>query len=149
VPYPTAADRKDLEKLVQKNWDSNVVEPYSAWDTEKLSGYLKQKGVETQESAEETRDSLLSRVKSAWYESEDKSQNAWINVKDWILDTWTDSQLKAFCDKHGIPVPQPRKRDTMLQKVRENYDTVAQKAGETTSYPGNWLYETWSGAWSL
>jgi hypothetical protein len=19
------------------------------------------------------------------------------------LDTWTDSQLKAFCDRHGIP----------------------------------------------
>jgi hypothetical protein len=144
VPYPSPADRKDLEKLVQKNWESNVVEPYSAWDTEKLTGYLKQKGVETQESAEETRDSLLTRVKSAWYESEDKTQNAWINVKDWILDTWTDSQLKAFCDKHGIPVPQPRKRDTMLQKVRENYETVAQKAGETAAYPGNWLYETWS-----
>lgn len=57
---------------------------------------------------------------------------------------FTDSQLKTFADKHGIPVPQPRKRDTVLQKLRSNYETVAKKAGETASYPGNWLYETWS-----
>lgn len=41
-------------------------------------------------------------------------------------------------------MPQPRARDTLLQKVRSNYDTVAKKTGEATSYPGNWLYETWS-----
>lgn len=145
VPYPTPADRKDLEKLVQKNWDQNIVEPYRAWDTEKLTGFLKQKGVESKDSAEETRDSLLARVKGSWYESEDKAQDAWTNVRDWILDTWTDSQLKAFADRHGIPVPQPRKRDTLLQKIRERYESVAQKAGEAAAYPGNWLYETWTG----
>lgn len=144
VPYPTPADRKDLENLVQKNWDSNVVEPYRSWDTAKLTNYLKHKGVESKESAEDTRDSLIDRVKNNWYESEDKAQEAWVNVKDWMLDTWTDSQLKAFCDRHGIPVPQPRKRDTLLQKVRENYETIAQKVGETAAYPGNWLYETWT-----
>ncbi|KAH6856386.1 hypothetical protein B0I37DRAFT_74648 [Chaetomium sp. MPI-CAGE-AT-0009] len=144
IPYPTPADRKDLEQLVQKNWDANVVEPYNKWDTKKLTNYLKVKGVETKESAEDTRESLLARVKSSWYETEDKTQDAYANVKDWILDTWTDSQLKAFCDHHGIPVPQPRKRDTLLQKVRENYETVAQKTGEGAAYPGNWLYETWT-----
>jgi len=60
------------------------------------------------------------------------------------LRSWTDSQLKAFADKHGIPVPQPRKRDTLLSSLRSGYETVATKAGETTSYPGNWLYSTWS-----
>ena len=58
--------------------------------------------------------------------------------------SWTDSQLKAFADKHGIPVPQPRKRDTLLQKIRASYETTAKKVGETAAYPGNWLYETWS-----
>lgn len=41
-------------------------------------------------------------------------------------------------------VPQPRTRDTLLQKARGAYDTVAEKAGETVAYPGNWLYETWT-----
>ncbi|KXX80608.1 Stress response protein ish1 [Madurella mycetomatis] len=144
IPYPTPADRKELEKLVQKNWDTRVVSPYHEWDTDQLSSYLRQKGIETKESAEQGRESLVNQVRNVWYESEDKAQNAWVNVKDWILDTWTDSQLKAFCDHHGIPVPQPRKRDTLLQKARSNYESIAQKAGETVAYPGNWLYETWS-----
>jgi len=144
VPYPTPADRKDLEKLVQKNWDSYVVEPYNSWDTAQLTNYLKQKGVNTKESAQSSRDSLINQVKTYWYETEDKAQDSWLNVKDWILNSWTESQLKAFCDKHGIPVPQPRTRDTLLQKARANYETVAKKAGETASYPGNWLYETWT-----
>ena len=130
---------------MEANWDTHVVAPYREWDTEKLTGYLKHKGVETKESAEETRDSLITQVKNAWYETEDKAQDGWLSVKDWILDTWTDSQLLAFCDRHGIPVPHPRKRETLLQKVRENFNTIAEKVGETAAYPGNWLYETWSG----
>ncbi|KAL2267070.1 hypothetical protein VTJ83DRAFT_4347 [Remersonia thermophila] len=144
IPYPTPADRKTLEELIQKNWEDNVVEPYRKWDIQKLTGYLTQKGIDSKAAAEDTRDSLLERVKSTWYESGDKAQDAWGNVKDWFLDTWTDSQLKAFCDKHGIPVPQPRKRDTLLEKIRENWETITQKTGEAAAYPGNWLYETWS-----
>jgi hypothetical protein len=62
----------------------------------------------------------------------------------WVLLTFLDSQLKSFADKNNIPVPQPRARDTLLQKVRSNYESAAKKAGETAAYPGNWLYQTWS-----
>ena len=31
-----------------------------------------------------------------------------------------------------------------MQKARLGYESVAQKLGETTAYPGNWLYQTWS-----
>ena len=58
--------------------------------------------------------------------------------------SWTDSQLKAFLDKHGIPAPQPRKRDTLLSSARSNYETVAKKTNEYYQYPGAWLYGTWS-----
>lgn len=144
IPYPTPADRKDLENLIQKNWDQYAVSPYKEWDSEKLSAYLKQKGVNVKEGAQSNRDALLASVSNSWYETEDKAQDAWTDVKDWIFDTWTDSELKEFADKHGIPVPQPRKRDTLLQKIESSYETVAKKAGETAAYPGNWLYETWS-----
>lgn len=52
--------------------------------------------------------------------------------------------MKAFLDKHGIPAPQPRKRDTLLAIVRQNYESIASKVGETVQYPGNWLYESWT-----
>ena len=42
-------------------------------------------------------------------------------------------------------VPQPRQRDTILQKARTSYDSIAQKAGEMAAYPGNWLYASWTG----
>jgi len=144
IPYPTPADRKDLENLIKENWQSKVASPYNDWDTNQLSSYLKQKGVDVKDSAASNKDGLVSQVKNYWYETEDKAEDAWSNVKDWVFDSWTESQLKAFADKHNIPVPQPRTRDTLLSKIRSNYDSITKKAGEAASYPGDWLYETWS-----
>ena len=47
-------------------------------------------------------------------------------------------------DHHGIPNPQPRTRDSMLTAARQNYDSIAKKAGEYSAYPGDWLYSSWS-----
>lgn len=58
--------------------------------------------------------------------------------------SWSDSQLKSFLDRNGIPNPQPSTRDSLLARARENYQSIANKLGETASYPGNWLYESWS-----
>jgi hypothetical protein len=103
IPYPTAADRKDLESLVEKNWNDYVVTPYKSWDTADLSAYLQAKGSQVQSEADATKDSLVQQVKANWYETEDNAQQAYASVRDWILDTWTESQLKAFADKNGIP----------------------------------------------
>ena len=52
--------------------------------------------------------------------------------------------MKAFLDRHGIPAPQPRKRDVLIKTARESYENIATKVGEAASYPGDWVYETWS-----
>ncbi|GAB0137812.1 hypothetical protein EsDP_00006065 [Epichloe bromicola] len=144
ISYPKASDRKDLEALVESHWNDAIVQPYNGWDTAQLSAYLRDKGQDVQTAAEDSKDGLLSQVKSNWHETEEAAQQGWANIKDWILDTWSDSQLKAFCDEQGVPVPQPRHRDTILQKARIGYETAAKKAGETAAYPGNWLYQSWS-----
>jgi len=144
VPHPTSADRKELEGLVKENWDRHISSPYNEWDTARLQAYLSQKGVEVNEKSKDNKNWLIETVKKNWYETENAAEDAYENVKTWIFDTWTDSQLKAFLDRHGIPNPTPRKRDTMLKAARENYQLVADKVGETAAYPGNWLYEAWS-----
>ncbi|CZS90716.1 hypothetical protein WAI453_004001 [Rhynchosporium graminicola] len=144
VPYPTPHDRAQLETLIKDNWQTKISQPYSDWDSAQLSAYLKQKGIETKDAAADNTEGLVAQVKKYWYETEDKAEDAWSSVRDWIFDSWTESQLKAFADKHGIPVPQPRARDTLLQKVRSGYESAAEKAGETAAYPGNWIYQSWS-----
>lgn len=103
VPYPTPADRKDLENLIHQNWETYAVAPYKTWDADALQAYLHLKGVEAKRDTVKNKDALVSQVAGVWYETEDKAQNAWSNVKDWILDTWTESKLKEFADKHDIP----------------------------------------------
>ncbi|OOQ91802.1 putative stress response protein (Ish1) [Penicillium brasilianum] len=106
IPYPTPADRRDLESLVKSNWENRVQKPLG---------------------------NAADRVTDEFYEA-----------KEWVFDSWSDSQLKAFLDRHGIPAPQPRKRDVLIKTARENYESIAKKVGETAAYPGNWLYENWS-----
>ncbi|KAF2799559.1 hypothetical protein K505DRAFT_265472 [Melanomma pulvis-pyrius CBS 109.77] len=144
VPYPKASDRKDLENLVKANWNDKVVTPYNSWDAQTLSSYLTLKGQQAKKGTEQNAQSLAEQVKVYWTETEESTNQAYGSVRDWIFDSWTDSQLKAFADKHGIPVPQPRQRDSLLKVVRENYQSAANKLSETAAYPGDWLYSTWS-----
>lgn len=96
-----------MEGLVEKNWNDFVVEPYKKWDTAQLSSFIHAKSKEASIEADETKDSLVAQVKANWYETDDNARQAWASVKDWIFDTWTESQLKAFCDKNNIPGMSP------------------------------------------
>lgn len=146
IPYPTAADRKDLEHLVKENWEGNVVTPYEKWDTTQQVDWLKQKGVDVSDKHAENTDWLKKQIQKHWYETESAAEESYGDAKTWIFDTWTDSQLKSFLDYHNIPSPEPRNRDSLLSTARSNYATIAQKAGESTAYPGDWVYKKWSDA---
>ncbi|KAL7779867.1 hypothetical protein CFE70_009884 [Pyrenophora teres f. teres 0-1] len=144
VPHPSPSDRKNLQSTVKANWNDKVVSPYTSWDVPTLTNYLSLKGQQAKKGTEKDAKSLAEQVKVYWTETEDSANQAYGSVKDWIFDSWSDSQLKAFADKHGIPVPQPRQRDSLLAAVRDNYQSVAEKAKETANYPGDWLYASWS-----
>ncbi|KAH6858981.1 hypothetical protein J4E91_009426 [Alternaria rosae] len=144
IPHPSPSDRKNLQSTVKANWNDKVVTPYTSWDAQTLQNYLTLKGQQAKKGTEKDAKSLAEQVKVYWTETEDSANQAYGSVKDWIFDSWSDSQLKAFADKHGIPVPQPRQRDSLLAAVRDNYQSVAEKAKETANYPGDWLYASWS-----
>lgn len=87
VPYPTPADRKDLENLVKDNWENNVVKPYNSWDVHQLTNYLSSKGQEVKKGAEKDKDSLVSQVQGLWTTTSDSANDAYSSVHDWIFDT--------------------------------------------------------------
>ncbi|KAL1958284.1 hypothetical protein VTO42DRAFT_4792 [Malbranchea cinnamomea] len=132
--------------------DSRVLpEPvYNRYHESELERWLSDHDIPYPKPA--TRKDLENLVKENWHTyvqpsiayATDGVSDSWDSAKNWIFDTWSDSQLKAFLDRHGIPCPQPRQRDTLLAKVRESYESIAQKMGQTALYPGNWLYEHWS-----
>jgi hypothetical protein len=144
IPHPSPSDRKNLQKTVQDSWNDKIVTPYNSWDAQQLQSYLTLKGQQAKKGSEKDVKSLAEQVKVYWTETEDSANQAYGSVKEWIFDSWSDSQLKAFADKNGIPVPQPRQRDSLLKAVRENYQSAANKLGETAAYPGDWLYSSWS-----
>lgn len=87
IPFPTASDRKDLQNLVEKNWENNVAKPYNNWDTNQLQNYLSSKGQQAQKGAEKNKDSLLSQIQSYWHETSDQANEGMGDVKGWIFDT--------------------------------------------------------------
>ena len=88
VPYPTPADRKDLQNLVKTNWNQKVGQPYNDWSPSQLQSYLKTKGVEASSATGGEKKALTSQVKGYWTESLDSASNAYGGVKDWVFDRY-------------------------------------------------------------
>lgn len=74
-----------------------------------------------------------------------KAQEAYATLTDKLIDAWSETQLKEFCDKNSIPVPQGTKLNQLRALVRKNRaeimgDTVASTAasayGAATSNVG-------------
>lgn len=86
MPYPTPADRKDLENLIKSNWDSKIATPFHDWETPQLQSYLKAKGADTKTTAATNKDSLVKQVQAYWTETSDSASNSYNSVKDWIFD---------------------------------------------------------------
>ena len=62
--------------------------PYSDWDTTQLKKYLSERSEEASAAAGANKDSLIETVKAYWYETEDKAEEAFSSVKDWIFDRY-------------------------------------------------------------
>ena len=93
IPYPTPADRRDLENLVKENWDSYVVTPYNNWDATQLQKYIAQRGAALQRDAADTQEELVKQVKATWTDTEDTVSDAYANVRDWIFDRFRSPSL--------------------------------------------------------
>merc|ERR1711939_837195 len=60
---------------------------------------------------------------------------------------WDSAQLSAYLKQKGVETKDAAADNTeglVAQVKKYCYETAAQKAGETATYPGNWLYQSWS-----
>jgi hypothetical protein len=154
VPYPTPADRKDLENLVKQNWQAKVVDPVSStgkqasdktsdhygsvkdwifdsWTESSLKAFLDHHNVPAPQPR--NRDSLLAAARQN-YDSIAKKANEYAHYPgDWLYSSWSESELKEFLDERGIPVPQPTTRDKLVAHVRRNARLSSQSVKSAAS----------------
>lgn len=131
IPYPAASDRQSLYDTVEKHWNK-ITPPYEQWSEKQLRAWLVESGSQASDIAATKKDELINMVQANY---EDSSES----LVSWILDSWTDSQLKSFLDYHNIPNPTPRNRDSMLQTARGAYSNIASI--------GPSAYDTLFGSW--
>ncbi|KAK5071997.1 hypothetical protein LTS08_000903 [Lithohypha guttulata] len=137
VPYPSPADRKDLESLVKDNWQANVVDPISStgskvddhyggvkgwifdsWTESSLKSFLDHHNVPAPQPR--NRDSLLAAARQNYDAIAKKAGEYSQYPGDWLYHSWSESDLKEFLDARGLPSPQPTTRDKLIASVRRN-----------------------------
>jgi Putative nuclear envelope organisation protein len=97
IPYPAAADCKDLADFVAKHWDEVSTAIYETWEDNRLRTWLERRGIELDATAE--KDVLIDQVKSNWYGAKANVESSWETVKDWIFNSYSpDSVYPDFLD---------------------------------------------------
>lgn len=64
--------------------------------------YLTSQGKAAKDASQDTIAHLIGQTKDSWYESSDYVNKQSGHMRDWAWDTWSDSQLVAFAEKHGV-----------------------------------------------
>ena len=73
----------------------------------------------------------------------------------WLYAQWSDSDLKAWCDERGIPVPQTGNRDSLIATIRRHsyvaaqeankrYNSATKQAASAQQSLSNQLLDSWS-----
>lgn len=79
------------------------------------------------------RDSMLSTVRGNYKSIADVVKETAAYPGDWLYQSWSDSDLKAWCDARNIAVPQMSKRNQLIALVRRNSRNSLNAAGEYAS----------------
>ena len=63
---------------------------------------------------------------------------------EWIYQSWSESDLKAWLDERGVPAPQPSNRDKLIASVRRNSRVAANSQAEAQRKLSEMLFDSWS-----
>lgn len=66
------------------------------------------------------------------------------SIKEWIFESWPVTSLQTFLTQNNIQYSAKDTKDDLINKVKEQFDSISKKNHGSSFYPGNWLYESWS-----
>ncbi|KAK9458749.1 uncharacterized protein V1516DRAFT_118092 [Lipomyces oligophaga] len=149
VKHSSGYSRTDLLDQVQKNWNygAGTIGPFASWSNERLRLFLSNNGIPVKSSKEDNRDWLLSSVKKIWTDGPEPESKV-TETKQWIFNMWSESALKKFLDENDIKSSAFATKDSLLEMVQANYDSLVsklptwKKSSDSSVY--DWLFDAWT-----
>ncbi|GIZ37680.1 hypothetical protein CKM354_000112000 [Cercospora kikuchii] len=117
--HETADQSNEAYSSVQ-NWI------FDTWTESQLKSWLDYHKIPN--PSPRTRDSLLHTARANYAKAADKAGETAAYPGNWLYSQWSDSDLKAWLDERGVPVPQPSNRDKLIASLRRNSKIAADKA---------------------
>lgn len=67
------------------------------------------------------------------------------SIKEWIFESWPVTNLQNLLSRNGISFNKEDTRQDLIEKIKQEFDKIAETNQGSKFYPGNWLYESsWS-----
>ena len=129
---------------------------YEAWSESDLKEFLDTRGIPAPQPS--TRDKLIASVRrnarlsslnmssaaaaasksaaSGASAASASASSAQASLSDALFDAWSDSQLKEFLDKHGVPAPQGSKKNELIALARKQRNSMSASPISTASASG-------------
>jgi hypothetical protein len=148
-PVPQGSKTEELRALVRKN-AHKAATGWTAWtwddfSYQNLRDYLASSGnaaaKKVSESTGATRDELVEAAQAAYESASSAGGGSYASATSYlsratdaakanVFETWSESELKAYLDSYGIPVPQGSKLNDLRAMARKQYTYF--KYGTTT-----------------
>ncbi|KAH3671363.1 hypothetical protein WICMUC_004660 [Wickerhamomyces mucosus] len=131
IEFKKKSSFKELQDLASKHWNdlqySIRGEPSHWYDVNNL----KQKALNIYQGR-----SINAPPKGS-------ASDYYYTVKDWVFNSWTESDLKKLLDKSKIKYESHSTRDDLIKVAQDNYEKIAKSHHSSGNYLGDWLYESW------
>ncbi len=151
IPVPQNSNLDSLRAVVRKH-SHKAASGWTAWtfddfDKATLQKYLQKHGDKAAKAAakkaDATRDELVKIAQSVYAKAEKKGGEEYeaakkygtelsTEAKDKAFEAWSESDLKAYLDSYGVPVPQGSKLDELKALARKQWTYF--KYGTTTPH---------------
>lgn len=126
---------------------------FDSWTVVQLTSFLEKHGIPVPHPPK--RENLVAAARNNYDAAAKKAGETAAYPGNWLYHTWSETDLKAWLDEHGYPVPQPTTRDKLIASVRRNAylaskrgqgaaSSVSSAASSATGNISDTVFDTWN-----